>query len=204
MRETLIDIYFCNTAAAKQDPDNADCLVRVYLGENESHHHCSSYDSHRNFLLRLNMLSTLSLDPILLVTGMAITLATIHRQAQIDGTDIEFVLVSAHSPTVSTDRRRAYVPIFNPALNTGHRQPPALYEIHKVPDIIMDPEITNSTKPSHSSPPTTTPQFSSSLLLYVLDFENPPRITPTLEDVDTKLVPAFLRNDPYYPRPDID
>ena len=45
---------------AKDDPDNKDCLVRIYLGERESiRQQSESYDTLRNFPLRLNMMEDL-------------------------------------------------------------------------------------------------------------------------------------------------
>ena len=38
--------------------------------------------------------------------------------------------------------------------------------------------------------------------MYILDFDKASSFTPTKEDVKTKLVPAFLGNDPYFSRPD--
>lgn len=40
--------------------------------------------------------------------------------------------------------------------------------------------------------------------VWVLDFDKATTIDFTANDVDKKLVPAFLGNDPYYPRPDVD
>ncbi|MCJ1294775.1 hypothetical protein MMC34_006333 [Xylographa carneopallida] len=39
---------------------------------------------------------------------------------------------------------------------------------------------------------------------WVLDFDKAVSVALTPDDVDKKLVPAFLGNDPYYPRPDVD
>ena len=40
--------------------------------------------------------------------------------------------------------------------------------------------------------------------LWVLDFDKSTPINCTKVDVDKKLVPSFLGNDPYFPRPDVD
>ena len=42
------------------------------------------------------------------------------------------------------------------------------------------------------------------LHLWMLDFDKATKIKLTEHDVDKKLVPAFLGNDPYYPRPQVD
>jgi len=40
-----------------------------------------------------------------------------------------------------------------------------------------------------------------SIHLWMLNFDKANRIEMTKDDVDKKLLPAFLGNDPYYPRP---
>lgn len=42
------------------------------------------------------------------------------------------------------------------------------------------------------------------LHLWMLDFDKATKIELTEHDIDKKLVPAFLGNDPYYPRPQVD
>lgn len=42
------------------------------------------------------------------------------------------------------------------------------------------------------------------LHLWMLDFDKATTIEFTEHNVDKKLVPAFLGNDPYYPRPQVD
>lgn len=49
------------------------------------------------------------------------------------------------------------------------------------------------------------PTFTErSIHLWILDFDKANLIEFTPHNVDTKLVPGFLGNDPYYPRPDVD
>ena len=105
VREALIDLYFDNDIKeeAKHDEENEPCLIRVYLGENENR--TETYDSLRNFSMRLNMIENLDLDKTILADEIAIALATIHWQAQIDAMDAEFVLGSAR-PTPLVERRR--------------------------------------------------------------------------------------------------
>ena len=40
--------------------------------------------------------------------------------------------------------------------------------------------------------------------LWILDFDKASEISLTTDDIDAKLVPAFLGNDPYYPMPHVD
>lgn len=81
---------------AKDDPKNRDCLVRLYLGERESlKQQTDIYDSLRNFPLRLNMMEELEIEISEMAKEMAIGLAILHWQAQVDGMDVEFVLGSS-------------------------------------------------------------------------------------------------------------
>lgn len=40
--------------------------------------------------------------------------------------------------------------------------------------------------------------------MWMLGFDKASTFTSTMEDVTNKLVTAFLENEPYYPRPDVD
>ncbi|KAL8683126.1 MAG: hypothetical protein Q9224_006713 [Gallowayella concinna] len=166
-REALIDTYFDPETRdeAKNDQENQACLVRIYLGENESVDEV--YDSLRNFPLRLNMIEDLGLDVAALADEMAIALAVIHWQAQVDAMDAEFVL---GSPCTTPEIRQA-------------QEPAADEEPHDV----------------H------TPDFPKrSVHMWVLDFDKSKKIEPTVDAIHESLVPAFIGNDPYYPRPDVD
>lgn len=179
VREALIDLYFDENEEiqeeAKNDVDNKDCLIRIYLGEIETPKQASGcYDSLRNFPMRLNMIEDLKMDKFALATKMAIALAVIHWQAKIDGMDIEFVLGSA--ATTSFDSRRKFF--------TGS----TLSEDLPPPTEVLWPVYFTERK-THC---------------WVLDFDKASHIKLTANDVDKKLVPAFLGNDPYYPRPDVD
>lgn len=75
------------------------------MGERESiSQQNEAHDTLRNFPLRLNLIEDLELDRTILANEMALRLATIHWQAQIDAMDIEFVL--AGSATVKVDLLR--------------------------------------------------------------------------------------------------
>ena len=97
VRETLIDLYFDESESvqeeAQRDPRNEDCLIRLYLGERESpQQQEQAHTSLRNFEMRLNMMRDLDLDVESYATEMAIGLAIVHWQAQVDAMDTEFVL----------------------------------------------------------------------------------------------------------------
>ena len=114
VRHCLIDLFSDEPETvqtkAKQDPENKDCLVRVYLGEEESIEQQSAvYDSLRNFPLRLNMIQDLGLEIHELAAEMAVGLAIVHWQAQVDGMDMEFVLGS--SATGSIERPRPHTDV---------------------------------------------------------------------------------------------
>ncbi|KAL8725094.1 MAG: hypothetical protein Q9166_007568 [cf. Caloplaca sp. 2 TL-2023] len=169
IREALIGLYFAEGTrdAAKMDDENEVCLPRIYLGKKELPGTAQYYNSLRNFPLLLDMIEELILDKDMLVDEMAIGLAVIHWQAQIDARGAKFVLGGAQ--TTSFERRRAYIP--------ARAEEPHDIEV---------PEFT-----------------MRSIHIWVLDFgeSNPIELLP--REV-CKLVTAFLLNDPYYPRPDVD
>lgn len=110
-RHALIESFFDETEAAqkeaRENPENKDCLVRVYLGERETtEQQSAAYDSLRNFPMRLNMMEDLGLEIAELAKEMAVGLAIVHWQAQVDGMDMEFVL--GRSATRSIEQPRAY------------------------------------------------------------------------------------------------
>lgn len=95
-REALIHLYFdpAYHEKALADPENKDCLVRLYFGTNRG-----SVDtwptSLRNFELYLDMAQDLGLDVETITQEMAISLALMHWDAKCDGMDAEWVLGSA-------------------------------------------------------------------------------------------------------------
>lgn len=173
-RESLIGWYFADDhdvrVRARDDPDNEDCLIRVYLGERESTKQQEEpYDSLRNFPMRLNMFEDQGFDVKVLARQMAIGLAIMHWQAQVNGMDTEFVLGSA----------------------AGWLRPEKGYD--------------NLCAGEHTVlAPMCGPHSRRSVHLWMLDFDKASPTHLTRQDVDAKLVPAFLGNDPYYPMPHVD
>lgn len=107
MVSLYFDEYETEQAQAKESQENKDCLLRLYLGDNESQKQEESfYDSLRNFPLRLNMVLDLDLDVFSLSREMPIPLSVAHWQAQVDGMDNGFVLGGAVAAAL--DRRRPY------------------------------------------------------------------------------------------------
>lgn len=163
-------MYFADNEAiqeeARNDVENKNCFVRVYLGERESAaQESGSYDTLCNFPLRLNMMEHLGLETSALAAEMGIGLAIIHWQAQVDAMDTEFVLGSAATT-------------FGDCKRFSEKTPPQ--RVRRT-DFTM-----------------------RSIHLWMLDFDKASSFNLISNDVDKKLVPAFLGNDPYYPRPDVD
>ena len=102
-----------------------------------------------------------------LANEMAIGLAIMHWQAQVDGMDVEFVLGS--SATWDSEQQPAY------------------------DDILAPPHVVKVVNFKRRA-----------VHLWMLDFDKATPIELKEKDVNKKLVPAFLGNDPYYPRRHID
>ena len=170
-REALMRTYFDEAPDVQEEAFNSEenkhCLVRVYLGANETPKELAeSYDTLLNFPLKLNMIEDLDLDVDGLAIEMAIGLAVIHWGAKVNGMDSEFVLgSSAAKPREATQGFTANCPP---------------REVH---------EVDFKTRATH---------------LWLIDFDKLSPINFTKDDIDRKLVLAFLGNDPYFPRPDID
>ena len=163
--ETEIDIEHIKLQA-KLDPDNEDCLIRLYLGANQS----ETPDSLRNFPLYLDMMEEIGLDTHAYATSMAIGLAVMHWIAMVDGMDTEFVLRGV-----------------------------AKWESKK-PFVVYDKSLFEGPPRSITLP---TPEMEQKpVRMWMIDFDKAQQIQLTDEDVKGKFVPAFLGNDPYFPRPD--
>ena len=97
-RDLLIEKYCADAAAraeARSNPDNTECLVRVYLGAASSDPDLSRPTerfSLRNFRLHLDQMLALGLDVLHMAREMAAALAIMHWAAKTDARDIEFVL----------------------------------------------------------------------------------------------------------------
>ncbi|KAL8951276.1 MAG: hypothetical protein Q9222_002731 [Ikaeria aurantiellina] len=176
----IVDRYFEEDMQeeAKRNEENDDCLIRVYLGENETGTEC--YDSTRNFPMRLNMVEDFGEDKERLAKQMAVALAVIHWQAQVDAMDAEFVLGSA-SPLL--------------------RSPRAFCPSPKCEPYNVDEDQMHGVQLSDIDGASPEPQPNQ---LWVLDFDKSSPIELKKRDVYKRLIPAFLGNDPYYPRPDVD
>lgn len=169
VRDALVELFFDESESvqeeAKDDQDNRDCLVRVYLGEREPlAHQNDCYDTLRNFEMRLNMMEDIGLDLIGLASEMAIGLAIIHWQAQVDAMDSEFVLGSC-----------------------------ATWD--KIYGVLEKNEGTSLELIDFQQ---------REIHLWMLDFDKASVIDLTEQDVEKRLVPAFVGNDPYFPLPSVN
>ena len=174
IREAVIDTYCPSQAVttAKKDKANRDCLIRLYLGRRRDQSmRPSRFFTLRNYNLTLDQMEDLDLDTSSFAIVMADALAGMHWLCGIDADDVEFVLGSA--PT-STDRIR----------------PLSKREVWNLPE---DSSTVAQTTNSISFKVRT-------VHLWLLDFDRCKEITRDIAGVE-QAAQAFLRNDPYYPRP---
>lgn len=82
---------------AREDPENEDCLVRVYLGS-EQGIVGRRFSSLRNFKLSLSQMMVINVDGKALAHKVARALAVMHWEAETDARDVEFVLGSPAEP----------------------------------------------------------------------------------------------------------
>ncbi len=187
IRESLIDQY-CpehRVTQAKEDPANADCLVRLYLGKRRNprqsrsgsgdvHAHIQTFFTLRNFPLHLDQAEDLDLDIFIMASDMADALATLHWKCSIDADDVEFVLGSA--PNFSSD----------PAVLPRDKLTTEYVERLPARSSTWDISAANfKRRRTH---------------IWLLDFNRCNAFTKDASGV-AQAVKAFFRNDPYFPRP---
>ncbi|KIX97021.1 uncharacterized protein Z520_07135 [Fonsecaea multimorphosa CBS 102226] len=107
-RKALVRLFFQEDEQVQNDvlndPPNKDCLVRLYFGQNNPN--SSLYgpgDTLRNFPLYLDQARTIGLDVDAYAEEMAIGLATLHWDAQVDAQDTEFVIGSSTAKPFRSD-----------------------------------------------------------------------------------------------------
>ena len=109
-REEIVRNFYRRTEKTQRqvldEPENKDCLVRLYLGKNNPNggRRYGSRDSLRNFPLYLDNARKLCFKVEDHAQAMAMGLAVLHWHAQIDAQDTEFVLGCASTPTLATAR----------------------------------------------------------------------------------------------------
>lgn len=97
IRQSLIQFY-CPPhlrSAAIEDPNNRDCLVRVYLGVRRRNHVSGPNFSLRNFEADLSIIDQLALEKAQHARAMAICLSEMHWKVHVDAAGVEFVLGTA-------------------------------------------------------------------------------------------------------------
>ncbi|KAF2456026.1 zinc finger protein-domain-containing protein, partial [Lineolata rhizophorae] len=96
LRDTFVDNWGpTNRDDAKRDPRNADCIARIYLGqEDERTSGRVSFFTLRNFKLPVARLHALKCDVDGMTKLLGATLAIIHWEAGLDSRDIEVVVGS--------------------------------------------------------------------------------------------------------------
>ncbi|KAK4196872.1 hypothetical protein QBC40DRAFT_4430 [Triangularia verruculosa] len=97
IRHLLIDKFCPESAkeAARNDPANNDCLIRVYLGSmlgKSKEARQLPVFSLRNFNLHLNQMAEIGLDYEVLARRIGYAMALLHIRCRNDAGDVEFVL----------------------------------------------------------------------------------------------------------------
>ncbi|KAI1616312.1 hypothetical protein EDD36DRAFT_461199 [Exophiala viscosa] len=124
-RRALVHTFFRKSDTTRRDvlgkPENRDCLIRLYLGKNSPNGRAyDSTDTLRNFPMYLDHAQLIMSNLVLIgyATEMAIGLAILHWQAQIDAQDTEFVIGSSGKPMFGDLR----------AVHSSFRSPIAAFE----------------------------------------------------------------------------
>ena len=177
-RELLIDKYFDEDVdireEAKNDQRNKSCLVRVYLGEREDEDQLDAAYD--------------SLENFPLRLNMVEE--TLAEDRSLLAAELALALSIIHWQAQVDGMDCEYVLASSTASAPERRELPHLDPQNPVLPKLQDFNVgTFNWRPLH---------------LWVLDFDKASMIQLTQEDVDKRLVPAFLGNDPYYPRPDVD
>lgn len=99
-RHSLIALYCPENRqhAAREDPSNVDCLIRIYLGKRRPERRTASRVSIfglRNFQMYVDDFAKIGLDTVGYAVSMARTLALMHLEVRCDANDVEFVLGGA-------------------------------------------------------------------------------------------------------------
>ena len=100
VRYSLISLYCpeMRQPAARKDPGNEDCLIRIYLGKRRPQARARSTVNMfglRNFQMYVDDMERIGLDTGRYATLMARTMALLHWEVKCDANDVEFVLGGA-------------------------------------------------------------------------------------------------------------
>ncbi|KAK2770575.1 hypothetical protein FQN53_005432 [Emmonsiellopsis sp. PD_33] len=187
VRTGLINVYFHpeSRRGASNDPENDDCLVRIYLGATGRGKKWPG--SLRNFEMYLDMAIELGLDVELIAEEMAVSLAVIHWEARNDGMDAEWVF--GGSPGRDWYSEGECAPIGEEVLDERGYMCQRQKETEKRREDDHLPTTITANDPKRTMPP-----------MYILDFDKARQI-----ELDDSCIPLLLggvtANDPYFPNP---
>ncbi|KAF4630997.1 hypothetical protein G7Y89_g7128 [Cudoniella acicularis] len=201
-RDMLID-RFCKEEgiqAVRENIENEDSLLRIYLGLRHKSGQKEESFSLRNFPYSLEKIEEVGSDKFFLAEAIAEGLAILHWGAKIDARDVEFVLgsvaedVKVKEGELLTDS--GVLRLENLSIrNVGESE---VSEASRIGDLLKsdDPETANESISG-------TAVNHENLWVWVLDFNQCEDITMD-ENGCIKAAKAFWDNDPYYPRPNTE
>jgi hypothetical protein len=174
---------------ALDDIENRDCMIRPYLQERWAYYEAKGRkrlnneqkESLRNFPAYLDDLQKMGMDCHAIARQVALGLAIGHWEAQLDMTDVEFVIAGRHKPQLAAASRAHTVPLdaYDKREHLGNRTiSPVVQELN------------------HGLP--------SNTQMWLVDFDKCNRVqvwTDTEAEDIRKLALGICANDPYYPNP---
>ena len=121
VREAIFDQFAPTATRGRKaqilaNPENKDCLVRLYLGRRADRLNSGTFKL-RNFDLTVNEMEELELDTQFFARVMAQALAVMHWKAEIDADDVEFVL--GRSPVIGLPPTAADLESMGPESQEG-------------------------------------------------------------------------------------
>jgi len=124
VRAAIVD-SLCSKSIKKQketflkQPENKDCLVRLYLGRRNDNSKTENVRL-RNFPLHVNEMEYLKLDTTMYAVTMARALAVMHWTAGIDANDVEFVFGSSPANDTTAQSLSIWLLDFNQCKEFEH------------------------------------------------------------------------------------
>ncbi|KAF2431422.1 hypothetical protein EJ08DRAFT_567387, partial [Tothia fuscella] len=175
--------------AAKEDPRNKDCLIRVYFGQHTQHREkpLTSFPL-RNYNLHVDKIVHLEIERahrLRLAHTMGKALAVMHWSVGTDAHDVEFVLGSSPTPKEELTPPKIKTKPLDDKTNTSPKgsTPPKKGMLH-------GPSKLGS---QHN-------YKRRAVRLWMLDFNQCRKMSKDKAGIDLA-VQAFFHNHPYFPRP---
>ncbi|KFA45823.1 hypothetical protein S40293_11333 [Stachybotrys chartarum IBT 40293] len=174
---------------ALEDDENRDCMIRPYLQERWVYHESrgrkrlnnEQKESLRNFPAYLDDLQRIGIDCHSVARQIALGLAVGHWEAQLDMTDVEFVIAGRYPSPVTASR--------------AHTMPLDAYDKR---DNLGNRTIVSDVREQQQ------PGLPTNTQMWLVDFDKCNRV-PVWDDTLTrdirKLALGICANDPYYPSP---